>query len=146
MVLSRQQSSILLEKMTLLVSALLLCGLNDLSAAFFSDSLLNGQGGEYGLTLWSISETFVIIFTGCLPTLKPLWDDISSKKSSCTSSGTEPSRHLSDAYFAQQQGYQMFSMASPTKDGPLFHDNMHGKGLQRGIRATTQIDVSPQSV
>lgn len=108
--------------------------------------MLDDQGGEYGLTLWSISETFVIIFTGCLPTLKPLWDSISYKQSSNADSGTDHSRHLKDSYFAQRQGYQMFSMASPTKDGSLFRDNMLGEGCPGEIRATTQIDVSSQSV
>ncbi|KAI7972641.1 hypothetical protein EIK77_009104 [Talaromyces pinophilus] len=107
---------------------------------------MNDQGSEYGLTLWSISETFVIIFTSCLPTLKPIWDRVSSKQPSNASSGTDPSRHLSDAYFPQQQGYQMFSIASPTKDSSLYRDNMHGDGSQTEIRATTQIEVSSQSV
>lgn len=145
MVLSRQQSSVLLVTMTSLVSALLPGGLRDLSVVFLTP-MLNNQGSEYGLTLWSISETFVIIFTGCLPTLKPLWGRVSSNQPSNASSGTDPSRHLSDAYFPQQQGYQMFSMASPTKDGSFSRDNMHGDGSQREIRATTQIDVSSQSV
>lgn len=142
-VLSRQQSSLLLVTTTSLVSAFCVdCAIYRL----FLTPVLNGQGREYSLTLWSISETFVIIFTGCLPTLKPLWDRTSSKQSSNASSGTDHSRHLSDAYFPQQQGYLMFSIASPTKDSSLYRDNMHGDGSQREIRATTQIDVSSQSV
>lgn len=31
-------------------------------------------GGEYGLTVWGVSEIFVIIVTGCIPTLKPIYD------------------------------------------------------------------------
>lgn len=31
-------------------------------------------GGEYGLTAWGVSEIFVIIVTGCIPTLKPIYD------------------------------------------------------------------------
>jgi hypothetical protein len=132
--------------MTSLVSALLPCGLRDLAVFFFLTPMLKDQGSEYGLTLWSISETFVIIFTGCLPTLNPLWDCILPKQRSNPCSGTDPSRNLSNTYFAQQQAYQMFSMASTTKNSLFFRENMHGEGSQREIRATTQIDVSSQSV
>lgn len=36
-------------------------------------------GGEYGLTVWGVSEIFVIIVTGCIPTLKPIYDQCFSK-------------------------------------------------------------------
>lgn len=34
----------------------------------------NKSGGEYSLTVWGVSEIFVIIVTGCIPTLKPIYD------------------------------------------------------------------------
>jgi len=38
-----------------------------------ADQLLK-SGGEYGLTVWGVSEIFVIIVTGCIPTLRPMYD------------------------------------------------------------------------
>jgi hypothetical protein len=36
-------------------------------------------GDEINITVWSLSETFIIIFAGCLPTLIPLWDNVIAK-------------------------------------------------------------------
>lgn len=99
-------------------------------------------GDEYGLTAWSVAETFVIMVCGSIPSLKPLWDFFFGKKQRSTFSNSQDSYRL--RYFhprrrncsCQNDGFQC-----------LLHTTLASQVDEPVIRATTRIEVisSPET-
>ena len=101
-----------------------------------------GLGDEYGLTAWSVGETFVIMVCGSVPALKPLWDRVFARKQSSACSDSQDSYRLRYIYPRRRQS------CSCRSDGfECMHTTLASQVDEPGIRATTQIEVvsSPES-
>ena len=95
------------------------------------------KGSEYALTLWGLSEIFVIIVCGTVPTLKVLWDrHFVSRKHT----------EVAGAYY--HHAYDMGTRVGTSRHHTKILDSESQteciiplEGKQMGIRATTEIDV-----
>lgn len=110
----------------------------------------NIVGGEYEVTIWSISETWVIIFCGSLPAMKPLWDHYISK------GGKESS--LLNCNVGRPDDYGLAKMRPKPKIFSLNETRIESVVPppprrarsrrdrldleERGIRATTRVEIS----
>lgn len=98
------------------------------------------------MTIWSISETWVIIVCGSVPGMKPLWDRYIAK-SPKHDSLLNGSRGRPDGLGLVGTRPKMFSaheawVECPTP--PRRRSNMDVE--ERGIRATTRIEITRSTV
>lgn len=110
-------------------------------------------GDEFNLTLWSLSETFVIIFAGCLPTLIPLWDNRMARKeripsyyqyTDFTSIQYWNSYNGGNFNYLPQQWQlpQTFTLATRTDYMPYADGGIYENHLSRGTENTTRIIIN----
>jgi hypothetical protein len=109
-------------------------------------SCLTIPGGEYKVTIWSISETWVIIVCGSLPGMKPLWDRyITNRLKDENLLNRHPGRP--DDYGLIDIRPKMLS-ANETwvESAPPRRRENHMDPEERGIRATTRIEITRSMV
>lgn len=92
-------------------------------------------GDEYGLTVWSVAETLVIMVCGSVPSLKPIWDYFFGKKQASTYSDSQDSYRL--RYLYQRRP----SCSCRSHGFECMHTTLSSHIDEPGIRATTRIEV-----